>query len=296
MKFDPRAAFGERARALPHMGIGISTEFQAQAQGGLDPVQLNREHPGLVRFLEVGADLERGLDQDTLDWVQRGLPTTYHFLDINLEEREDLDPEWIKATRVLARQINAAWLCGDAGVWHAGARDRGHGTLLPPILEFDVAACMASNVRFLREAIGMEVLPENPPAQAFVGRMHLLDFFGELCTKADSGMLLDVAHLAIYQHVMGFSALDGLDRFPLDRVVEVHVAGAEVFESDGHTFIDDSHGCDVQSATWEILEYVLPRADQLRAIIFECERNSIPEVLPTFERIQETWKRLGDAQ
>jgi hypothetical protein len=80
------AAFAERAARLPRLGVGISTEFGAR-HGGLDPIALRRAHPTLVRFLEIGADLERGVDEDARAWVAAGWPTTYHFLDMNLGAR-----------------------------------------------------------------------------------------------------------------------------------------------------------------------------------------------------------------
>jgi hypothetical protein len=57
------------------------------------------------------------------------------------------------------------------------------------------------------------VLPETPPGTAFVGDLHLLDFFARVAEAADTGLLLDVAHVAMYQHVTGRSPLDGLDGF-----------------------------------------------------------------------------------
>ncbi len=35
----------------------------------------------------------------------------------------------------------------------------------------------------------------------------------------------------------------------------------------------------------EILEYVIPRAKNLKAIVFECEHNQPEECLPVFERL-----------
>ena len=285
MPFDPRQAFEQRAAALPQLGIGISTEFDARAQGGLDLVALRDALPEIVRFLEVGADLERGVDAETRAWVGRGWPTTYHFLDVNLEESEDLDAAWIEETSRLACDIGAAWWCGDAGLWHVGLRERGHGTLMPPVLEPESADEMARNVRALREASGFEILPENPPAHVFLGRMHLLDYYARVGDRADSGLLLDVAHLAVFQHVRGHSPTTGLDGYPLDRVVEVHVAGGTLFDWEGRTFVEDDHRTSILPATWEILELVLPRAPNLKAIVFEGERNTIEEVAPVFEHI-----------
>lgn len=283
-RYDPHQPFDRRVQNLPHLGVGISTEFGA-ARDGLDVLALHRAHPERVRFLELGVDLERGVDETGRAWVTAGLPTTYHFLDVNLEEREDLDAHWLAATRQLAHELGAAWLCGDAGLWHVGPRDRGHGTLLPPILTASSAAEMAHNVRALREATGLEVLPENPPAHVYLGDLHLLDYFARVADAADGGLLLDVAHLAIYQRATRRNPLDGLDGFPLDRVVEVHVAGGTEFEQGGRRFVDDDHGPEPLPDTWQILDYVLPRATRLRALVYECERNRIEQVAPNFERL-----------
>ena len=277
-------SFLERLRTLPDLGIGISTEFGAR-HSGLDLLELRSAHPELVGFLEIGADLERGIDADARAWVERGWPVTYHFLDVNLEEAEDLDEAWIRDTAALAKEVGAAWLCGDAGLWHVGPRERGHGVLMPPVLEPESAEEMARNVLRLREATGFEVLPENPPAHAYLGRLHLLDYFARVAERADSGLLLDVAHLAVYQHVCGHEPLTALDGFPLERVVELHVAGGTLFEHAGRTFVDDDHGVGILPETWTILEHVIERAPNVKAVVFECERNTIPGVLPVFERL-----------
>jgi len=284
------APFAKRVTQLPRLGIGISTEYDA-GKHGLDPLALHRQRPDLVEFLEVGADLERGIDADARAWAAAALPTTYHFLDVNLEESEDLQPDWAAATREAAQEIGAAWLCGDAGLWHIGKRDLGHSTLMPPILEPESATEMARTVRRLREWTGMEVLPENPPAHVYLGRMHLVEYFASVAELADCGLLFDAAHFAAYQLVQGHTTLDALPEFPADRIVEMHIAGGRVFEHNGAQFIDDDHGVAVLDSTWQIVEELLPRARNLRAIVFECERNSIESVIPTFERIRALWPR-----
>jgi uncharacterized protein (UPF0276 family) len=280
--YEPTGRFSERVAALPWLGLGVSTEFGAR---GLDVVALGRERPLRVGFLEVGVDLERGLDEPALAWAREGLPATYHFLDLNLEQPEDLDPGWIAEAVALARQVGAAWLCGDAGLWHVGPRDRGHGVLLPPILCDASARDLARSVRGLRERSGFEVLPENPPAHLYLGDLHLLDYFARVADLADSGLLLDVAHLAIYQRATGHDPFDGLDGFPLDRVVEVHVAGGSEFVHAGRVFVDDDHAPEPLPETWAILEQVLEGACNLRALVYECERNPRDAVTHNFERL-----------
>ncbi|PJB72032.1 MAG: hypothetical protein CO096_08600, partial [Armatimonadetes bacterium CG_4_9_14_3_um_filter_66_14] len=193
-------SFLTRVAKLPRLGIGVSTEYGAAASvGALDALALRARHPGFAGVLELGVEVDKGLDDDARRWVASGAPTTYHFLDVNLDEPEDLDAAWLEAVSALVAEISPAWLCGDAGLWHFGPRERGHMLLLPPVLTDDAASALADGIVRLREATGREVLPENPPGQVWVGELHVLDFFARVCERADTGMLLDAAHLPIYQ-------------------------------------------------------------------------------------------------
>ena len=282
---DPREPFTTRVRALPNLGLGVSTEYGAKGAGGLDPLRLAQEHPTFARFLEVGVEADRGLDDDARRWAASGRPTTYHFLDVNLDEPEDLDPVWLERVRGHIAALRPAWLCGDAGLWHFGPRERGHMLLLPPILSRASAAAQAIGIRTLRAATGLEVLPETPPGQVYVGDLHLLDYFAELCTAADTGVLLDLAHLAIYQRLQGYAPDAGLDGFPLDRVVELHVAGGIERVHDGFVWIEDAHGADVLPEVWELYERIVACAPNLKAVVFECERNRLEVTLDGFARL-----------
>lgn len=278
--------FLERVEALPVLGIGVSTEYgAAAAKGVLDPMKLHRDHPDFAAFLEVGVEVAKGLDKAAARWVKAGLPTTYHFLDVNLDEPEDFDAPWLDAVRVLADRIKPAWMCGDAGLWHFGRRERGQMLLLPPILTDASASALAEGIVRLRDATGFEVFPENPPGTAFVGDLHLLDFFARVADRADTGLLFDCAHLAIYQRMTGHDPLDGLADFPLERVVEIHVAGGTEHDHEGFGWVEDDHTTGVLPDTWQILEAVVDRTSNLRAVVFECERNPVSEVLAGFERI-----------
>lgn len=286
------ARFDQRVRALPRLGIGVSTEYGAgDAANCLDVPALREAHPRYASFLEVGVETAKGLDQHARAWAERGLPTTYHFLDVNLDDPADVrDAAWLDEVRTIATELKPAWMCGDAGLWHIGRRERGHMLLLPPILSRDSADALADGIIALREATGFEVLPENPPGQVWLGDLHLLDFWARVMEKADTGMLLDCAHLAIYQRATGNDALTGFDGFPFERVVEMHVAGSTTGEAEGYAFVEDDHVPDVLPETWRIFEHAAPRAANLKAVVFECERNPLARCLDGFARIAGTWK------
>lgn len=282
--------FLDRLPALPRLGMGISTEYGARRQSGaLDPRALRAEHPELARFLEVGVEIATGLDDDARAWVEGGGATTYHFLDVNLDEPEDLDPRWLAAVRHVAATLRPAWMCGDAGLWHFGPRDRGHMLLLPPVLVPEAVGPMAEGIVALRQATGLEVLPENPPGAAFVGPLHVLEFFARLAEAADTGLLLDCAHLAMFQRARGLPYDAAFESFPWDRVIELHVAGGSERAVEGLAFVEDDHGAHVLPDTWAIFAEALRRATNLRAVVVECERNPIPAVLPLLQRVAGSW-------
>lgn len=278
--------FLDRVRALPLLGVGLSTEYGAgRTPGALDPLQVRVDRPEDVGFLEIGVEVARGLDAAAERWVGAGHPTTLHFLDLNLDEPEDFDEPWLLALNRLIERMRPAWLCGDAGTWHMGRREPAHMLLLPPILSRESAKRYADGIVRLREATGLEVLPENPPGTAFVGDLHILDFFALVTEYADTGLLLDAAHLSIFQGLQGLEATAGLDDFPIERIVEVHIAGGKERVERGFTFIEDDHGPIPQPGALQILERIAPHAPNLRAVVFECERNGAASVRAGFEQI-----------
>ncbi len=276
-----------RVHKLPTLGIGVSTEFGAfRKPGSLDIHQLRHQYPRYAQFLEVGVETRHGLDDDTLQWIKSGGQTTYHFLDVNLSEPSHLSQQRLSEIKRLVEQMDAAWVCGDAGLWYFGQSHPLHMTLLPPILTAESAHQYATSIIECRRVLGKEVLPENPPGAVFAGDLELLQFYQMVCEQADTGMLLDAAHLSIYQSLCGRSPLHGLEDFPLDRIVELHVAGSTAQMIDGLEVWTDDHHPTVRPETWLIAEYVVAHAPNLKAIVFECERNPMSACIDGFSRLE----------
>lgn len=283
-------SFGSETAALydtlPYLGVGISGEYGVRPT--IDPSAFSAEYPGLIHVVEFGTDTDRGVDPVILRWADGGGRVTYHFLDVNFEELEDMDERWMDETESFARRLGSPWLCGDSGMWHFGPRDRGHGLLLPPVLTRDSALMTAESVALLQERTGLPVFPENPPSLYFLGDLHVLEYFALVSEEAACGFLLDAAHLAIFQRARGLDPLSGLADFPLDRIVEMHIAGGgEAITPDGYRYIDDDHRAEIHPDTWSIVEYVVERAPKLKALIYECEHNEPGETIETFQRLNQ---------
>jgi uncharacterized protein (UPF0276 family) len=168
-----------------------------------------------------------------------------------------------------------AWLCGDAGLWHFGARDRGHMLLLPPVLTDDSARAMADGIRALREHTGREVIPENPPGAFYLGDLHLLDFYARLADYADTGLLLD---LATSRSTSGRAAARRRTVSTDSRSTASSRCTSRAVARCGRPTDSRSSTTTTRSAVldevWPLLERVAPNAPNLKAVVLECERQS----------------------
>jgi uncharacterized protein (UPF0276 family) len=94
------------------------------------------------------------------------------------------------------------------------------------------------------------------------------EFIATMVEKAQTHLLLDLHNIhANSQNFVGYDAWAFLRTVPLDRVIEIHVAGGQHAEGWYHDF----HSHAVPEPVWEMLGYVVARAPNLRAIVLEVQ-------------------------
>jgi len=94
------------------------------------------------------------------------------------------------------------------------------------------------------------------------------EFLARLVDRTGCGLLLDVANLYYNARNRGRDPLTDLDAFPLEAVVQCHLAGGH---RDGDEWVD-SHAFAVPEPVWQLFEAVVERAP-VRAAIVERDDN-----------------------
>jgi len=117
--------------------------------------------------------------------------------------------------------------------------------------------------------------------------MWLLTFFGELVQATDTAILLDMGHLVSYEMASGRRIIDELDQLPCDRVVEVHIAGGRLEQGEHGPIYVDAHEADILAQTWQMLEVLLPKLPNVKALCFECEGVAMGPVLNILARLRD---------
>jgi uncharacterized protein (UPF0276 family) len=119
------------------------------------------------------------------------------------------------------------------------------------------------------------------------------EFLSRLCDAADCGLVLDVNNAYVNAQNFGFDVDEWMDDAPLERVVQIHVAGHERFDDiDGASLVIDTHGADVSDPVLALLERTLPRTGAVPVLL---ERdNAIPPLdalLAELAAIRAIWTR-----
>jgi hypothetical protein len=233
-----------------------------------------------------------------LDRLRERYPLLSHGLTMSLAGTEPFDAEYMQSLRAFLREMKAQWHSDHLCFSIAGGGRVLHD-LLPPKMTRASAARTADRVRRAQDQLGVKMAVENISFYLPAGddEMHEADFVAEVCEQADCGLMLDVNNVYVNSMNFGFDANDWLARAPLERVVQMHVAGGEWvddIEGAGKTMID-SHGTDVPDPVLELFEKALARTGRVPVIV---ERDqAIPplaDLLKEVERVRAVWSRATE--
>lgn len=271
--------------ALPTLGIGVSLSLAAEP----DPVALVQQAHG-PRFVEYAGlvDVSRVLPE-----VQRvrdaGATVLFHPSYINFCGSFANRVDWLDGTAQHIAAVGSPWFAQDCAYCFWGDTPGYSSQLayfIPPILNDAALQQAIVRVQEVQSRVPVPVAIEPPPMSFVVGGMPLFTFFGELSRATGCALLLDMGHLVSYEMASGQSVLDHIHDLPVERVIEVHVAGGRLKQAaDGPIYID-AHEASVLDVTWQMLDALLPLLPSVKALCFECEGVKAEAVMSTLQRLQ----------
>lgn len=150
---------------------------------------------------------------------------------------------------------------------------------------------VAARAAALQDRLKMPLLHENAFYYApFPGSdMEEAEFIASVVDRAQTHLLLDLHN--VYSNAVNFEDYDiwrYLRTIPLDRVVEIHLAGGERIGDWYHDF----HNHAVPETVWQMLDYVIPRAPNLAAVTLEVQG---PAHNPLSRAVDMDWGRMINA-
>jgi uncharacterized protein (UPF0276 family) len=272
-------------RDLPVLGVGLGFRepFRAELFGHRDGVD----------FLEVTADHyfdAPAQKRAELDLLAAHFPIIPHGLDLSLGSAEGVDEGYLAAMADLVARLDPPWWSEHIAYTRAGGVPIGHLAPLPWTRA--AVTIVAGNVERIRERIRTPLILENITAPVIVpgAEMDEAEFVTAVLDRTGCGWLCDVTNLYTNAVNQGLEVGRVLDRWPWDRVVQLHFAGGHWYDGS----LVDSHGCPTPLEVWRVLEEAVRRAP-VRGIILERDENLPPlaELLAEVDRARGIGRRYA---
>jgi hypothetical protein len=269
-----------RATGPSGVGLGLRWDFLEELLARPDAE---------LGFLEVSPEnyMRRGgYYPAALERLGERWPIVTHGLTLSIGAADPPDRAYLRELRAEVTRLRVPWhsdhLCfSTAGplVLH---------DLLPVKQCRESVERIVDRARALEDQLGVPFALENISWYAASGRPELpeAEMIAEIVERSGCGLLLDVNNVWVNSHNHGFDPRGFIRSLPLERVVEIHVAG-HTPRPDG--LVIDTHGTPVADPVHELLAWTLERTGPVPVLL---ERdNDVPpldELLAELARLRHT--------
>ncbi len=256
-------SFASIKQSLPYLGVGIglrrdlAEEIFAHAEE-IDWLEFVPEN-----YMGVG-----GRSRQLLDEAGRRFPLVSHGVGLSLGSTDPLDNRYLDQLKDLVTGVSSPWwsdhLC------FSSAEGIQLHDLLPLPFSREAIDHTVGRIEAVRKHVGLPFLIENISYYMKMPgcEMSEAEFLSSVLEESDCGLLLDINNVYVNSVNHQFDPYEYLDSIPLERTVQIHVAG----HKQGKRLIIDTHGAAVIDAVYNLLDYALARCDA-RAVMLERDQN-----------------------
>jgi uncharacterized protein len=271
--------------ALPYLGVGLSYRWELNTlihrnPGWFDWLEITPEH-----FMPLGEDAEH-----RLSLLSRRFPIAGHGLELSVG-CDGADEPGYRAS--LSRILDLG-----ASLWHGDHLCFTRTPRLPvralTAVPFNEAALEAAvrNIRRAAAWLGRPFLIENIVYYLSnpLSDMDEATFLGRVVVESDCGLLLDLHNVFTNAVNHRYDPIRFLEKLPLERVVQIHLAGGEEMEG---IRLDTHAGCSPEEV-WRLLEHVAPRCP-VRGVNLEVDSHfpAPARLKEELDRAREVLSRCG---
>jgi uncharacterized protein (UPF0276 family) len=271
--------------SLPFLGAGLGY------RRALHP--LLAKHRKEVGFLEVmpehvteGTEASRSRLLD----LASTMPVVTHSVSLSVGTATGPDLDFATKMHDVSERLQASWASDHLCYTKVG--DQHIGQLTPiPYTDEALKAVVANTKAVMQVMPGRPFLLENISQYFSFGRADLTEpeFFSEVTKRTGCGVLLDVTNLHNNATNLGLDPARYLDGFPLDAVVQLHLAGSERV---GGKLLD-THGGPVLEPVWDLMERVVGQTEVRAALVERDQTFELGDLLGEVRRANAVFAKAG---
>lgn len=262
----------KKNRDIPKLGIGV----------GLRPVhyeEIFSQNPSIDWFEIISENymVDGGKPLENLDKILEKYPVVQHGVNLAIGSPVPLDWDYLKKLKALTKRTKTPWL-SDHLCWGRLPGAHFHDLLPLPYTQ-EMIDYVAERARIVQDFLEIPFALENLSSYlAFkADSMPEWEFYTAVVEKADIYMMLDVNNIYVSSRNHGFDPLDYIRHIPMERVLQIHLAG----HSDHGDYVLDTHDHPVREEVWQLYAQVWPLTGGVSTLLEWDEE---------FLSFEETWK------
>jgi uncharacterized protein len=261
-------------------GIGLGLRLPIESE-------LLSRAPDSLRWLEIHPEnyLRRGgRYASMLARARERWPLVTHGLSMGFGSLAPFDTDYLRQLRALIAELDCPWhsdhLC-IASVEGVYLHD-----LLPMPLTRESVQIAVARIGEAQAALGVPIAiePISFYAQVPGSELSELEHLRAILHESDAHLLLDVNNVFVNAQNHGFDAREFIAALPLERVLQLHVAGHHV-RPDGLRI--DTHAAPICDEVYALFEYTMQRLARPVAVLLERDDD-----FPPFDELMAEVARL----
>jgi uncharacterized protein (UPF0276 family) len=256
---------------IPNLGVGIGLRIPHYEE-------IFRDQPDIDWFEIISENfmVEGGKPLDTLYRILDRYPVVQHGVSLAIGSPDPLDFDYLKKLKALTKITRTPWV-SDHLCWGRLPGAHYHD-LLPLPYTKEVIDYVAGRARIVQDYLELPFALENLSSYVAFRQdeMSEWDFYSAIVEKADISMMLDVNNIYVSSHNHGFDPKQYYENIPMERVIQIHLAG----HSDYGAYILDTHDDFVRDEVWAIYAEVFPRTGGVSTLLEWDDK---------FVTFQQTW-------
>lgn len=224
-----------------------------------------------VGFFEVHAENYMGAGgppHHYLEAICERYLLSLHGVGLSIGGAQPLDKAHITRLRILVEKYRPECF-SEHLAWSTHNSDY-LNDLLPLPYTTETLATVCRHVDEVQQALGLRMLLENPSTYVTFAESSIdeIDFLTAISERTGCGLLLDVNNVMVSTVNARQDAHAYIERFPLDRVGEIHLGGYdEIKDGTGARLLIDAHGSKVRPDVFDLYRHTIERAGPLPTLV-----------------------------
>lgn len=236
-------------KRCPNLGIGIGLRIPHYED-------IFRLQPNIDWFEIISENfmVEAGKPLENLELILQNYPVVQHGVSLAIGSPAPLDFDYLKRLKELTRKTKTPWISDHLCWGHLpGAH---YHDLLPLPYTQEVIRYVAERARIVQDYLELPFALENLSSYVSfnIDQMPEWDFYTAVVEQADIYMMLDVNNIYVSSRNHGFDPKTYYKNIPLDRVIQIHLAGHQDFGD----YVLDTHDHPVRDEVWDLYAEIYP--------------------------------------